>query len=457
MAARPDQNLQIGLIISAILIVSLTVATWLGWSSYSAEAKKTAQLTSEKSEAQNAVRNVTEANARLRELIGYAAEEPLETVTTQYDEDMKKYGENLGEANRNYRKLMIDHFTETNRLGKEASEAKARELQLQQELEKIEQQKEDQIDQYKKQLAAAEQDAAKERNDFKSARARFESEQAQLEKKLDAQRAQLEKQIAELQTTIGERKERVDTLEVELRRTLERVPPAQITLDVADGRITYVNQREGKVWINLGESDAMRRQVTFSVLAQDAGDAGAADVKGTIEVVRVMGERMAEARITDDDPNDPILPGDSIYSQVWDPGSRQHFAIAGVIDLNGDGRSDLERAKNLIEQNGGVVDAMVGEDGQVIGAITVNTTQLVLGPQPDDPLLGDARKGWQELSKQADQFGVPTVQLDRFMRQMGYSPEDRTLTLGPGSRASEFRASDPLQGKFRPRSPYAAP
>ncbi|QDU88641.1 hypothetical protein Pla175_20210 [Pirellulimonas nuda] len=457
MAARPDQNLQIGLIISAILIVALTVATWLGWSSYSAEAKKSTQLAAEKQQEQDAVRRVTEENGFFREFVGYPAEESLDAVQAQYKKDMESFGENFGDANRNYRKLMVDYATEASRLSKEASEAKGRETLLQAELRKKEQEKEDQIDQYKKQLAAAEQDAAKERNAFKSARAQFETQQAQLEKKLDAQRNQNEQQVAQLQTTIGERKERVDKLEVELRRTLDKVPPDVVTLDVADGRITYVNQREGKVWLNLGERDSIRPQLTFSVLAQDSGDAGAAEVKGTLEVVRVLGENMAEARITDDDPHDPILPGDQIYSQVWDPGVVQHFALAGVIDLNGDGRNDLELAKNLIRQNGGAVDAYVEEDGKVVGAISVNTTQLVLGDQPDDPKLSDARTGWQELSKQADQFGVSTVQLGRFLRQMGYTPEDRTLTLGPGSRASDFRATDPLKGKFRPRSPYATP
>ncbi len=457
MAARPDQNLQIGLIISAILIVALTVATWLGWSSYSAEAKKSAQLATEKQEEQNAVRRVTEENAQFREFVGYPAEESLDAVQAQYKKDMESFGANFGEANRNYRKLMVDYASESNRLSKEASEAKGRETVLQEELRKKEQEKEDQIEQYKKQLAAAEQDAAKERNAFKTARAQFETQQAQLEKKLDSQRGQYEQQVAGLQTTIGERKERVDKLEVELRRTLDKVPPDIVTLDVADGRITYVNQREGKVWLNLGERDSMRRQLTFSVLAQDSGDAGAAEVKGSIEVVRVLGENMAEARITDDDPRDPILPGDMIYSQVWDPGVVQHFALAGVMDLNGDGRSDLELAKNIITQNGGAVDAFVDEEGKVVGAITVNTTQLVLGDQPDDPSYTEVRAGWQTLSEQADQYGVPTVQLSRFLRQMGYTPEDRTLTLGPGARSSDFRATDPLRGKFRPRSPYATP
>ena len=39
---------------------------------------------------------------------------------------------------------------------------------------------------------------------------------------------------------------------------------------------------------------------------------------------------MAEARITKDDPTNPILTGDNIYSQVWHRGKKLHFALTGV-------------------------------------------------------------------------------------------------------------------------------
>ena len=113
------------------------------------------------------------------------------------------------------------------------------------------------------------------------------------------------------------------------------------SFEVADGRISWVNQN-GTVWINLGTADSLRRQVTFSVFDADLHDAAKSKKKGSIEVTRLLSDHMAEARITNDDPTNPILTGDNIYSQIWHRGKKLHFALTGVIDVDGDGQSDLQ-------------------------------------------------------------------------------------------------------------------
>src|SRR5258705_2201449 len=135
------------------------------------------------------------------------------------------------------------------------------------------------------------------------------------------------------------------------------------SFEVADGRVSWVNQN-GTVWINLGTGDSLRRQVTFSVFDADQHDAAKAAKKGSIEVTRLLDEHMAEARITKDDPTNPILVGDNIYSQVWHRGKQLHFALTGVIDIDGDGQSDLPLALQLIKLNGGIVDAYFKDDGK---------------------------------------------------------------------------------------------
>lgn len=457
MAARPDQNLQIGLIVCALLIVALAAATWWGWSSYNAETKVTAQLSEEKSAAETEVRKIVEESNQFRRFIGVTPEANIEEVNTEFEKDMESFGRNFGESDRYYRKLLANYFTETTRLSKEASEAKARESALQGQLRQKEQEKDDQIKKYQDELAKVKADAAAERERFAEDTQKFEALNKKLAQEFEARQASFEEQLTSLQGTIREGDGKLDDVETQLRRALDRVPPEIVTLDIADGAVTYVNQREGKVWINLGQSDGVRRQVTFSVLAQGDADAGAAESKGSIEVIRVLGENMAEARVTSDDPRNPILPGDSIYSQVWDPGSVQRFALAGLIDLNGDGRGDLPLAKDLIERNGGVLDAVVEEDGTVTGAISVNTTQLVLGEFPEDASRAKQREGWQNLSEQAQKYAVNTTTLGRFLRQMGYTPEDRAVNLGVGARSDDFFKRRPSTGDFRPRSPYATP
>ena len=54
-----------------------------------------------------------------------------------------------------------------------------------------------------------------------------------------------------------------------------------------------------------------------------------AEKKGTIEVVRIIEAHLAEARIMDDDPSKPIMPGDQLFSAAWRPGHAEHFALVG--------------------------------------------------------------------------------------------------------------------------------
>ena len=83
------------------------------------------------------------------------------------------------------------------------------------------------------------------------------------------------------------------------------------SFDVADGRVSWVNQN-GTVWINLGAADSLRRQMTFTVYDADQHDAAKAEKKGSLEVTRILGDHMAEARITEDDPKNPIITGDQV-------------------------------------------------------------------------------------------------------------------------------------------------
>ena len=79
------------------------------------------------------------------------------------------------------------------------------------------------------------------------------------------------------------------------------------------------------MWINVGAADAIRRQVTFNVYDADEHDANRAVKKGSIEVTRLMGDHMAEARVTQDRPDE----SDSHRRQHLQPGlaSRQETAF----------------------------------------------------------------------------------------------------------------------------------
>jgi hypothetical protein len=123
----------------------------------------------------------------------------------------------------------------------------------------------------------------------------------------------------------------------------------------------------------------------------------------------------------------------------------------------------LELARELIELNGGIVDAYLTEAGDVTGEITANTRYLVLGDVPQSATQAKMQEGWNDMSREASELGVETITIVEFLAQMGYKPQDRTVTLGEGATAREFPArtesgAPPVASpRFRPRTPDRTP
>src|SRR5690606_3171478 len=101
-----------------------------------------------------------------------------------------------------------------------------------------------------------------------------------------------------------------------------------------------------------------------------------------------------------------ILTGDRIYSQVWDRGRTVGFAIAGDIDLDKDGKDDLQRLKDIITANSGRVDAAPDTAGALEGDLKIDTRYLVLGEYPDGTQKRDEalRAAWTTLSDDAERL-----------------------------------------------------
>jgi hypothetical protein len=122
----------------------------------------------------------------------------------------------------------------------------------------------------------------------------------------------------------------------------------------------------------------------------------------------------------------------------------------------------MQLARELVELNGGVVDAYLDDRGKVQGEITVNTRYLVLGDFPEAANQAAQQQGFQEMSTDAQTNGVEKITLDKFLNQMGYTPDEHVVGLGPAARSIDFppdaeagampnEAQSPTQ--FRRRSP----
>ena len=462
MAARQDQGLQIGLIVSIFLFIICFVFAYVYWKSYSDSEQRVAELTTRVSGAEQAARTLTDEKGTVQSKMGFGPNDSFADVEKAVEEDMKLYAPAAEEGTRNYRQVLKTTYKELQDTAAREAQARQDIKELTNRLQAIEGETQKQIAQYKDAMDKSEADAAALRADFGKDRAALEAKQKELMATLEKQTAKHEEELAKRNAEVSDLGTKLAKMERAKTMLEEQRVDEPGSFEIADGRISWVNQN-GTVWINLGEADALRRQITFSVFDGDQHDAAKATKKGSIEVTRILGEHLAEARVTEDDPRNPILSGDAIYSQVWHRGKKLRFALTGFIDIDGDGASDLELARNLIELNGGEVDSYLDENGQVHGEMTVNTRYLVLGQSPETSATANLQEGWHKMSEEADTNGVETITLHDFLNQMGYKPQDRTVRLGAGARAADFapRAEDASLGTsgtspspFRPRTPY---
>lgn len=482
MPARQDQTLQIFLIVFIFLFLVSAVVAYLGWKGYSDTEQQRAGLASQNQTLQSQTQTQQTELENMREMVGFGRNDSTADVLKAAKDELKpvpnravNYSAGVAyepvaqwastdteeEHVPPYRVVLQTVYNDAQQAAAREAALKAQVGELTKTMQALEGQKTAEIAKIDEARQKAQAALAAAQNTFKEDRDKMAKDVAALGAKVDSQKNNFDEQLAKWQ------KEK-EALEKEIAgladsnnilKSQRKDEPG--SFEFADGRISWVNQ-DGTVWINLGTADSLRRQVTFSVYDYDQHDAVKATKKGSIEVTRLLGPHMAEAKVTEDDPKNPILTGDNIYSQVWHRGKQLHFALTGFVDIDGDGKSDMDLARELIQMNDGIVDAYLKDDGTIEGAINSNTRYLILGDIPESAIQGKLLSGWNRMSEDASKYGVESVTLAEFLGQMGYKPEDRTVPLGKGATARDFpaRAPDGLQDntpRFRARTPYRAP
>lgn len=259
-------------------------------------------------------------------------------------------------------------------------------------------------------------------------------ELAQEKESRERERKDLTAKITGLEVRIDYLREKIDELE-------------KLSFEVADGKITRVDHTNHTVWINLGEKDYLKPRITFSVYGQENQGVGrgAEDIKGKIEVTRILGPHMAEASIIDEDLYRPILSEDLIYTPIWSPGLVERVSIVGIIDLDNDGRPDREQFHDLMAVAGAKIDNEVDDDGNRIpedGKITVQTRFLVRGYIPDLTEVGEEDKEKvqkmmavvSEMQNEARINGVRVIKLNDFLAYIGYHAKRRSYVASQTNR-----------------------
>jgi len=443
MAARENQGLQAIVITLTILVLLLGVGLLLV-----NNARKTAVAAAKDASDRATQASSNQAKAQsesdtYKSWIGFASGEAYEALQKRYDDDMKKYGANVDEQSRKYATLLDNTFEENRKLVQNEADAKQEVKDLRDRVVAVEAQKEEQVKKFQQAMDAAKQELAAERTKFEEQYASINAEKQKIADELKQMQKVHDEQVAKMQKDKTDQDTSVAKLERSIEKYKEQLPGVDPFAQPADGQVTWVDQANRTVWLNLGSADGLRPQTTFSVATEGVDDAQKAEKKGTIEVTRVTGPHMAEARITSDAATNPLLPGDRIYSLVWDRGRQVGFAIAGIIDMNGDGREDLDKLKAVIAANNGRVDAAPDASGKQVGEIQVDTRYLILGDLPTDSSKPEFRTSWTALNLEATSLGVETIALEEFLHLIGWQIEARSVPLGATATAKDFPATQP--------------
>lgn len=198
----------------------------------------------------------------------------------------------------------------------------------------------------------------------------------------------------------------------------------------ADWKIVRMDRRGENPYINLGSADRVKPQLTFTVHGVGLDGRPNPQSKGTLEVSHVIGPHLSQARITSekDRNRNPIVENDVIFNPSWNPNIKKHVAIAGIIDLTGDGRDSLKEFIRSLERQNIVVDAYLDpKDGAMQGKISYETDYLILGnssARADSAQIGEAEKrlmeGRKVMQDEAKKYGVPSKSLLSYLEMIGY-------------------------------------
>ena len=291
------------------------------------------------------------------------------------------------------------------------------------------------------------------------------------EGKIDTEKARLRQKQADYDQLVKDNTRDIERVEKELtqqRQSLIALRREKLKLEGSaferiDGSITMVDPAARSCYINLGTKDELRLGTEFSVYARDpAGKAegrvlNPRERRGKVEVIALLGDHLAEARILPDSPtnrvspDNPITTGDSIFSSLYEKGKQLQIAVVGTLHFHGNPASDREEFRRLAAAAG--IDIvlevddqanMIGRAGELVSVeeipdrISSDTRFLVVGKRGDSSTADEEQRVINEktdllqgaLLKAAENNGVYVLSLASFLDLMGYSRKQ--LVSSPG-------------------------
>jgi hypothetical protein len=291
-------------------------------------------------------------------------------------------------------------------------------------------------------------------------------EKSEVQKKAEVENGKRDKEIRQLKVMVGDRDQQINRLQDKI------TPPDLLRFSPPKGKIVRLEPKGEMAWINVGSADGIRAQqnLTFSIFGAGTDGRSTNQIrKGALEVVDVLGPHSAMAKITEvvEPARNPLLTGDLLINPSWSPQLRDHVAIAGLIDLTGDGNDYSEELMRNLRNQGVIIDAYLDlKDLMIKGdGMTVKTDYLIVGAAPEigfESREGDRRTNrkteiaakMSSMQDEAKKLGVNVVPFRRFVELTGYRlPRGANVQ----ERASYERGAASVERKEAPKKEDKSP
>jgi hypothetical protein len=254
-------------------------------------------------------------------------------------------------------------------------------------------------------------------------------------KDLQAAADKLQVEINKRDADLKDKIKLTEALENRLRTT--RVNTNEPIIQQADGKLLRIPSQD-TVFINIGQQQSVTLGLTFEVYDQYKGipalgdgmrDADLPEGKASIEVIHVL-PTTSECRVIHRALGETLTEGDLIMNLVYDPNAHYKFMVYGNFDMSNEGTAtpaDADVIKRLITQWG----------GRLVNTVDVSTDFVVLGSEPDVPVLSkedendpvkeqrrDAQQAaldaYLDVQSKAVELGIPIMNQNRFLYFVGY-------------------------------------
>ncbi|MEX2118436.1 MAG: hypothetical protein WD847_02405 [Pirellulales bacterium] len=440
-----NQGLQIALIIFVMLTILLSVTTFMFFQQYQEADARSVSDQAAVAEATESLRATVAEVSDVKKMIGVPDTAKHPDVQATFAEDMKQFGATIPEDKRYYRQALEFVYTTLASTNEQLVEARTTIQNLKDSNQAFETAKQ-------QQLATAEAAQKQAEDALAAAQASFTDEldkknqlAADLQGKLAQKDQELAKAAEDSKKLIDDLTKNVEKLEllVDVANTKIKELDPTVPFEVADGEVRWVDQTSASVWINVGQADGLRRGITFSIVGGDQAVGGNQVRKASIEVTDILGPHFARARIVEDALSDPIVQGDKIFTPLWQAGRGEQFAIAGLIDVDGDGVDDRDMIRDLIRMAGGTIDAEVDDKGAQTGEMSLNTRYLIMGKEPAD----EALDGYTAIQKEAERLGVHQINVAKFLDHVGWKDQRQVLRFGRRGNAEQMTGPAPDGGR----------